>query len=160
MIRLPLVKKWRWWILAGAAVLVIRRLERKPPSLKQANIPEDGATPGEAVARRARAADELRDIFALARRFVASRAVQEDVARDACLLRAAEVVLKSAPAAAAFVATHREAFLSGCKEGQAWGKPDCEKCGAPMHEASNHDEALDEWMPVWTCARCGAQVTR
>ncbi len=160
MMTLPLMKKWRWWILGGAAVLVIRRLDRKPPSLKQARHPEDSATPAEAAAQRARADDELRDIFALARRFVASRAVQADVGRDACLLRAAEVVLKSAAAAAPFAATHREAFLSACKAEQARGEPDCERCGAPMHEASNHDAALDEWMPAWTCARCGAPVPR
>ncbi len=137
MMKLPLMKKWRWWMLAGAAALVIRRLGRKPPSVKQTSLPEDRATPAEAAAQRARADEELRDIFALARRFVASRAVQTDVGRDACLLRAAEVVLKRAPAAAPFVATHREAFLSACKEEHARGKPDCERCGAPMHEASD-----------------------
>jgi hypothetical protein len=103
--------------------------------------------------------EERGKIFALARRFVATRAVDTDVGRNAGLLRAAQLSLHDATAAAAFVAAHRDAFCHACKEVSA-REAVCDRCGAPMHEASVHDVELGEWMPAWKCGRCGAQVSR
>lgn len=159
MMKLSLMNKWRWWwMLAGAALLVVRRLQRKPPSVKQTVFPEDKPTPAQAAVQRARADKALRDIFALAHRFLSTREAHTLADREGCLLRAAEMILGSTSAAVPFFAMHRDVFLVTSQETSR--EPDCEKCGARMQEGSSHDEALDEWMPAWTCARCGAQVPR
>ena len=36
----------------------------------------------------------------------------------------------------------------------------CHTCGAVMQAATTKDEGLDDWMPVWRCIRCGAEVPR
>ena len=159
MLKVPLMKNWRWWGLAAAVALMVRRIRRAPSSLTRVRAPDE-KTPPAAVPGQTPGADELRDIFSFGRRLVATQAVHTDAGRVACLFRAAETVLKNRNAAAALVATQGEAFVGLCKEPQARAESDCERCGARMHEASSHDETLDEWMPVWQCARCGAQVPR
>src|SRR5688500_9390692 len=99
MMKLPLMKKWRWWMLAGAAARAVRRLQRKPPSVTQTVFPEDKPTPAQAAAQRARADKARREIFALAHRFQSTREAHTLADREACLLRAAEMILGSTSAA-------------------------------------------------------------
>jgi hypothetical protein len=149
-------KHWRWWLAAAAAsAFVVRRRLRRHTSPGE-------TVPQESVERRpALAAADATGIFALARRLALTRAAQTDVERNACLLRAAEILLESKTAAGVFVASHSDAFLRACKEeGRAQAVPGCAHCGGPMYEASSQDDALGESMPVWQCRRCGAQVPR
>ena len=36
----------------------------------------------------------------------------------------------------------------------------CATCGGVLQAASTSDAGLDDWMPVWRCSRCGAEVPR
>lgn len=36
----------------------------------------------------------------------------------------------------------------------------CAECGGVVQAASRNDQGLDDWMPVWRCVRCGAEVPR
>lgn len=112
------------------------------------------------AAQKARADEDLRNIFSLARRLGATRPLQTDVGREDCLLRAAEMVLKHPMAAGLFVTTYRDAFRKTCRAENARGRATCEKCGASVIEGTTHDEVLNEQMPVWKCVRCGSEAPR
>jgi hypothetical protein len=157
-IKSPLIRRWRWWMAAGAATLVVfRQLKRKRFGMEAA-VPEMRSALQ--VTEKARAEQDRKAIFSLARRFGATRSLQTDVGRDDCLRRAAEVVLQSPTAAGAFVTTYRDSFRQMCRAENARGGRRCEKCGGAVVEGTAHDEVLREQLPMWTCIRCGAETPR
>jgi hypothetical protein len=154
------MKTWRWFALTGVAALVIRAVRRHITPLVTQTIPssDERAVPTDGPTRSTPADQAL--IFALARRLAFERAVHTDTGRLDCLTRAAEITLASRPLAARFVSAHGDSFLYRFNREPARRQPECQGCGASMHEASSYDAALVEWMPVWTCARCGGQMPR
>lgn len=155
----PVMMRWRWWLMAITAVLVVRRLKGPSSSPSRAIAEKLPPERSSASPQLPTAAEERESIFALARQFVGARHVQSLAGREACLRRAAETILTSTTTAECFVAAHRGDFL-GTVEKESSSEPACERCGGRMQEASNYDEALGEWMPAWTCTRCGVQVPR
>ena len=103
--------------------------------------------------------EDVNGIFVLAQQFASSRHVHSTAGRRACLLRAAEAVLQNTQASDAFVMKNQDEFLLLFDDRQP-NEVECHQCGARMQEAGGHDEELGEWMPLWLCARCGAQVPR
>jgi hypothetical protein len=158
--RISLTKRWRWWTLAAASALVIERLRRRRSAITGA-VPTGGtAAPVDADASSALTEKELSEIFVLGRHFVETRAAETESAREACLQRAAEIVLRGRrPPGALATGMHREAFLRACKIPMR-REPVCEQCGAPMRQTGVFDAGVGELLPGWTCARCGAQTPR
>jgi hypothetical protein len=153
-------RHWRWWAVAAAAALVIERLRRQRWASKGAVVRAVRTSPPEDLAHDALTENELGEIFVLGRHFVETRGAETDTERDACLGRAAEIVLKDRLRAAAFVgAMHREAFARVCKSPMR-REHSCERCGAPMRETSVFDADVGESLPAWICGRCGAQTPR
>ena len=68
------------------------------------------------VARQtARRDREFGEILTLAHYLVGTRAPDTDDGREACLRRAAEIVLEKRKDVPRFVAAHRDAFLRACR---------------------------------------------
>ena len=152
-------KHWRWVAVAGTAALLVPRLARRHGRSTETQA-DSHTDPADPVADAARADRQAGEIVTLARHLVTSRNAATDDEREACLRRAAQIILEREDAAASFVEAHKDAFLRTSREKKSGGVRNCHQCGSPMGEATRHDPEVNDWMPVWACARCGAEVLR
>ena len=98
----------RWVAVGAAAMLVARRFHRRrPPKIdpQASSLTRMGVRPDR----------ESGEILTLAHYLVGTRDPDSDEGREACLRRAAEIVLETRKDVPRFVAAHREAFLRACR---------------------------------------------
>lgn len=149
-------KAWPLGIIAGAAAVVLPRLLKRRGRAVPPMQPREPS-----VTEAAHTDRQTADTLALAAALVSARGAEAAADQLACLERAADIVLGADSAVGrTFVAAQRAAFLQRCKTGSYQSSRACDQCGASMAPTTRHDLSLDDWLPVWSCGRCGAQAPR
>ena len=148
-------KAWPFAIIVGAAAVVVPRLLRRRRSAVATPPP---LPPGRESASLDR---QTADAVALATALVSSRGADAAVDQLACLERAADIVFgPGAVVGSAFVEAQREAFLQRYRTQLYDIRRACEQCGGSLVPATRYGEDVNDWLPVWNCVRCGAQLSR
>jgi hypothetical protein len=149
-------KVWPLGIIAGAAAVVLPRLLKRRSRAVQPMQPRVPSMTEAAYSDR-----QTADTLALAVALVSARGAEAAVDQLACLERAADIVLGAGSVVGrAVVVAHRDAFLERCKADWHHTRRACAQCGATMAPTTSHDRDVDDWLLVWNCGRCGAQVPR